>query len=91
MNGLYAAGLYFGLIFALYSTRASGFKNQAHMDSWWRIAQRKAAASTTGSKTAVYAEQRQKAARQFAAQDPRVKEALAGKAGEAYLKKPWLR
>lgn len=94
MNGLYAAGLYFGLVFAVYSTRSSGFKNSAQMDSWWRIAQRKSAAIARGKgqgQDASYATERQKAAEALVQADPRVAAQLKGKAGQAYAAQKWLR
>ena len=83
MNGLWAAAIYFGGLFALYGTKNSGFESATEMEDWWRVKARKAAAQAGGDPSgikAAYAEERQKVAR-----------ALGDKTPKGFVQKQWAR
>ena len=91
-NGLYAAGLYFAALFAVYGQKKTGFKDDKEIDAIAILVARKAKpdkAAIAGYRTRIL---------QSRASDKRYGDLLkadkTGKASEyseAYLKKEWLR
>ena len=91
MNGLYSAGLYVALLFALYGQKNAGFKNDQELIDIANIVARKGLAGVkSGERKAAIAELRRlrfealKTERYAAlSKDPAFQ--------EAYLKKEWVR
>ena len=92
MNGLYSAGLYVALLFALYGQKNAGFKNNEEVQAIAAIAARKGVAGATksGGRKAAIAELRR---RRFEALKTERYAALSKDPAfqEAYLKKEWVR
>ena len=91
-NGLYAAGLYFAALYALYGQKNAGFKNNEEVQAIAAIAARKGVAGATksGGRKAAIAELRR---RRFEALKSERYEALTKDPAfkEAYLGKEWVR
>ena len=91
MNGLYSAGLYVALLFALYGQKNAGFKNDEEVQAVVGIVARKGLAGVkSGERKAAIADLR---SRRLATLKSARYESLTNDPAfqEAYLKKEWVR